>query len=94
MLLLAEPILHEVWPSLFDILHSLDWYNRFSCDWNQVVSEDHDQNCRETQLCILAVSLQIWLLQAKNLYVPQGMFFIEFSGLVNLNKSLLFPGTC
>ena len=89
MLFLAEPILHEVWPTLFEILHSLDWYNRFSCDWNQVVSEDHEQNCRETQL-----SPQILLPQAYNLYVPQGMFLIEFSGLVNVSKSLLFPGKC
>ena len=78
MLFLAEPILHEVWPTLFEILHILDWYNRFSCDWNLVVSEDHEQNCRETQLCILAVALQILLLQAKNLFVPQGMLLLNF----------------
>ena len=78
MLFLPEPILHEVWPTLFDILHSLDWYNRFSCDWDQVVYEDHEQNCGETQLCILAVSLQILLLQAKIFMFLKECFLLNF----------------
>ena len=56
----------------FVILHSLDWYNRFPSDRNQVVSEDHEQNCRENLLCILPFALQILLLQAYNLHVLQG----------------------
>ena len=63
MLLLAELILHDVWLALFEILHSLDWYNRFPNDWKQVVSEDHGQNCREN---LLAFALQILLLRACN----------------------------
>ena len=37
-LFLADQILHEVWHALFEILHSLDWHNRFPNDWNQLVS--------------------------------------------------------
>ena len=55
-----------------------DWYNRFPHDWNQVVSEDHEQNCRETLPCILAFALQILLLQSCNLYVLQGMILSNF----------------
>ena len=70
--ILLELILHEVWPSLFEILQSLDLYNRFPNDWNQVVAEDHERNCRENLFCFLAFALQILLLQKYNPYVRQG----------------------
>ena len=57
VLFLAELILHEVWPALFEIPHSLDWYNRFPSDWNAVFSENHEQKCRESLLCILTFAL-------------------------------------
>ena len=60
--------------------HSLDWYNRIPNDCNEVVSEDHEQNCRETLLCILAFALQILPLRACNLCVLQGMMSPNFPG--------------
>ena len=78
VLFLAELILHEVWLALFEILYSLDWYNRFPNDWNQVVSEDHEQNCRENLLRILTSALQFLPLPVCNLYVLQEMTSSNF----------------
>ena len=64
------------------MLHSLEWYNRFPNDWNQIVSEDHEQNCRENFLCILAFALQMLSLRTHNLYVLQGMSSSKFPGFI------------
>ena len=90
VLFLAQLILHEVWPALFEILKSLDWYKRFPNDWNQVVAEDHEQNCRDNLLCFHAFALQILLLQACNLHVLQRNDLTEFSRLENLNRVSFF----
>ena len=84
VLYLAELILHEVWLALFEIHHSLDWYNRIPNDWNQVVSEDHEQDSRENLLCILAVALQILPLRCSS-----RNDFIKFSGLESLNRGFV-----
>ena len=53
----------------------------FRNDWNHVVSEDHEQNCRENLLCILAFALQMLPMKSFNLHVLQGMISPNFPGL-------------
>ena len=65
--------------------------NRFPNDWNQVVSEDHEQNCRGNLLCFLAFALQILLLLACDIHVLQGIILLLLSDQRLGNKGSLFP---
>ena len=45
MLFLVEPILREVEPALFEILHTHNQHYPFPNDWNELVFEIHECKC-------------------------------------------------
>ena len=67
----VEQILLEVWPVLFEILHTDNLRDPRPNDWNELVFEIHECNCQEYQLYILASRFQISLLRVDDLFVLQ-----------------------
>ena len=45
VLFLVEPILREVWPALFEILHTHNLRYPTPDDWNELVVEVHQCKC-------------------------------------------------
>ena len=45
MLFLVAPILREVGPALFEILHIHNWRYPVPNDWNELVFEIHECKC-------------------------------------------------
>ena len=45
VLFLVEPILRDVWPALFEILHTHNLRYPFPNDWNELVIELHECKC-------------------------------------------------
>ena len=57
MLFLVEPILREVGPALFEILHTHSLRYPMPNDWNDLVFEIHECKCEEYQLYVLVVQV-------------------------------------
>ena len=72
MLLLVEPILHEAWPALFEMVHVPIIYTvRFQTIRMSLSFEIHEWKCYENQLYILASRFEILLLREDYLFVLQ-----------------------
>ena len=62
---------NEVWPALFEILHTHHLRYPFPNDRNELVFEIHECKCQEYQLYILVSRFQSLLLRVDDLFLLQ-----------------------
>ena len=68
---LVEPILREVGPALFEILHTHNLRHPIPNDGNHLVVEVHEYKCEENPIYILTSRFQILFLLVDDLFVVQ-----------------------
>ena len=68
---LVEAIVREVWPTLFEILHTHNERYPFPNDWNELFFEIHECKCSEVSTSHSCFKFQILPLRVDDLFVLQ-----------------------